>query len=723
MYTGWKLSKKLLLAFATFALAASACLRGNDLEAQDTFMQAYQYFQAGDRLEREMNPEAALEKYRSAERILRQLQAQAPQWQPVVVEYRLRKILEGIERAENLLLTTNRHRGTPQTASSFGDDLEGPLPTPEGYPSTATATAALPPSSSYLQYPAPAQQTYPQQNYQQYPSTYPPQQSVPPTAYPQGVAARLIELEKELAHTRNELRLAQRRNLELTEKIQSKEAETRAAYLAAEKTRVDVVELKAKLAQVEQQFENYKTDTEKQIQVAQQIQADAAPLIEELRNTQAELDASEEENVRLRRQIDRATAYITQADSQRQELVQARDEALALVAAGENTAREAARLAEENAALTKRLTEVESRIKEIESLGQDEALKQIAALQEEVASFREQLLKAQLQIEQKDTRIAELQKQLDQASGEVARLKLENTAPEESARLAEENELLRGIVMRQLKTQARREQARKLISEELARLEVKSQLIEDQLAALTSEPLQLSEREQTLFRTPMVALADDGASRAEISMAIAAKPSGKKKSAQTADNQALPEDMEPLITQARDYFVSKNYAESEKIYEKILKENPDNYFALVNLAITQIQLNKLSAAAVALKKAIAVNGGDSLAYRSLGIVYQKQHKTAEAIEALEKAIAINPDDHIALNYLGILRGESGDRTTAQKLLEKAVSLQPEYADGHFNLAVLYATEHPPSKEAARTHYDKATALGAPRDASLEQLIQ
>ena len=49
----------------------------------------------------------------------------------------------------------------------------------------------------------------------------------------------------------------------------------------------------------------------------------------------------------------------------------------------------------------------------------------------------------------------------------------------------------------------------------------------------------------------------------------------------------------------------------------------------------------------------------------------------------------------------------------------AIAANPDYADAHFNLAVIYATNQPPAKELAKQHYVKATSLGAEPDPSLE----
>jgi len=55
-------------------------------------------------------------------------------------------------------------------------------------------------------------------------------------------------------------------------------------------------------------------------------------------------------------------------------------------------------------------------------------------------------------------------------------------------------------------------------------------------------------------------------------------------------------------------------------------------------------------------------------------------------------------------------------------LLEAINENPNYADAHFNLAVIYATSSPPSREQAKQHYATATKLGANPDPALEKLL-
>jgi tetratricopeptide (TPR) repeat protein len=90
---------------------------------------------------------------------------------------------------------------------------------------------------------------------------------------------------------------------------------------------------------------------------------------------------------------------------------------------------------------------------------------------------------------------------------------------------------------------------------------------------------------------------------------------------------------------------------------------------------------------------------------------------------LTKAIEINPKSATAHNYLGITESQKGRQQEAEKEILQAIVENPDYADAHFNLAVLFATAQPPAKELAKRHYTKATALGTQPDPSLEKLLQ
>jgi tetratricopeptide (TPR) repeat protein len=185
----------------------------------------------------------------------------------------------------------------------------------------------------------------------------------------------------------------------------------------------------------------------------------------------------------------------------------------------------------------------------------------------------------------------------------------------------------------------------------------------------------------------------------------------------------VPADLLPLAREAKESFDEGKFREAEKLYQEILAKSPNNLYSLSNLGVVLFRNGKLKAAELTLKKAIAIAPKDEFAHTTLGIVFYQQNKFDEALSELTKSLAINPKSATAHNYLGITASQKGWQEAAEKEMLEAVADNPDYADAHFNLAVVYSTAQPPAKELARRHYEKALALGAAPDATLDKLLR
>src|SRR6516165_12290137 len=83
----------------TFFLWANAVVGQQD-DPSEIFLKAYLSAQQGEKLEHENRFKTALAKYRFAGSLIAQLRRSHPAWQPAIVEYRGRKISEGILRIQ-----------------------------------------------------------------------------------------------------------------------------------------------------------------------------------------------------------------------------------------------------------------------------------------------------------------------------------------------------------------------------------------------------------------------------------------------------------------------------------------------------------------------------------------------------------------------------------------------------------------------------------------------
>ena len=744
------LRKFFLLACGILVLAGSAWSQ----EASDLFLRAYQDFQAGEKLERDGSPREAFARYQSAAKLLEQISKSEPDWQPSVVEYRLKKTRENITRLE----------GEVSALPKVPEGPEGPLPQPDvpipppAYPAINTSKPLVPrPSTSGAKTPVP--------------STTPRAPQVP---------------NGESASLRQQLAAARADNERLQDKFVRQAAELKSALVEIDKRKVTVVELKAQLAQAQDSAETAIKDRE--IAAAKPPAVDekrVAELNERIQSAEADNEALIEDNQRLLAKLESASKYIESADSgrkvledDRKKIAKQRDEAIARTKKIKDNAaslekltkekddleaqfakdkkelearltKEKAdqqaqfakdkkdleaklakatdpekleKLAIENKDLAARLAETEKKLAEA-AAKPEESEKVLAGLRSEINSLNDRLLESQAQIATRDDQLKALAKQLDESSGEAARLKLNPRPTADEKRTMVENDLLRGIILRQIKEQAERDAARNGLEKEIQNLQIKSDTISKELAVLSRPAFQLSNDERLLFKEPIASLSEPDASSLSVTMAVAKPADGFPVPTPAEGPESLPDATRDMVDQARKLFAQGRFADAEKLYQQIVDTAPNNYFALSNLGVTQIQGRKLSAAEVALKKAIEINPKDAFAATNLGIVYCKQGRFDEAIASLLEAVANDNKDHIAWNYLGICYGEQGFKGKAEEAFKRSIEIRDDYADAHFNLAVLYATTEPPSIDAARLHYKKAVSLGTPADPSLEKLLQ
>ena len=421
------------------------------------------------------------------------------------------------------------------------------------------------------------------------------------------------------------------------------------------------------------------------------------------------------------------------------------------------------------AELSKAQPEQEKALKEKEK-ALSEARLETEKLQSELAEANQKIVSIQKQGSVGDDRLRELQDQLASRDAEIVELRKGRDASDQKN--IEETTLLRGIVLREIKEEARRAQARRLMEEELKRLNVESQTLADQITVLSVPTVKLTPEERALFKDQQLVISDDGGGKMEVSIAApiqksipqaesknAAKEQRKKgdkeagvvtnpaadqageKAAATSSGQleqgadkgdsSAPADaaapwqgqFKELLARAKDEFERQDYLQAESTFREALKLNPDDYFALSNLGVVEFQLGKLKEAEEVLRKASEKTSDSSFALTTLGIVHYRQERLSDAEKVLRKSVTVNQEDFTAHNYLGIVLAASGKGKAGESEIMKAIEINPRYADAHFNLAVIYATGKPPAKMMARKHYAKAVELGAPPDPSLENLMK
>jgi Flp pilus assembly protein TadD len=302
------------------------------------------------------------------------------------------------------------------------------------------------------------------------------------------------------------------------------------------------------------------------------------------------------------------------------------------------------------------------------------------------------------------------------------------TAGKSDSTLAKENAMLRSILDRQLKEQARREAARRLVLDEFKNLAVSTEALKTQMEVLSSPLVALSEEEEGMLKVsapslvapePAAPAAAAGAATTATLSSAAEKPASPES---YAEKPRIPEEFKDTAARATSLYNEKKFDEAAAAYQEILNKYPQSIYALSNLGVVRFQQQKYPEAEKPLREAIRVAPNDAFSHSVLGIVLVQQEKYDDAIQVLSRAVALDPNDAKTRNYLGISSSRKGLQEAAEQECRKAIELDDSYGDAHFNLAVIYATQTPPAKELAKRHYNRALELGVPKDQELEKLL-
>ena len=704
------ISRILPLFFAAVLFSALAAFAG---DPADFFLKAYQDYQAGEKFERDGRLRDAMNSYASTVAILEQVRKDDPSWQEIVVNFRMRKAQENIERLRAMVASE------PEKLPSHED----PLPT-RGFE---------------IDIPEPAVTTRPRQ-----------QKSETANKTESGsevTREQIASLERQVAEYR-------KLHAEEKKKREALEGDVASVKMELEKTKTELVATNSNLAQADGALQNITRERDVLKKKAGDPQDKRIEkLSERIAQLGAENEVLQEENTRLVGKLEKASTYISESknvlsaiDEDRRKVAAERDKAVSRIKRLKDNDAELDALKVEKAALQKQLATQKpdlERLAKLESENKDLAQKLAASekkiaeasssgglskeeaegLQEEIGLLQDRLAASRQDLVARDASVKALMAQLDEATGELARLRLNPEPSEEQKRLFTESQLLRQIVIRQIHEQSERTQVVSDLEKELVRLQVQSDAMASSIGILANPQPVVKDEERALFRDPLVVLKHPDAEGSEFSLTVvksANTDSTPKHSSGGAD--ALSDEAKKLAAEASALAKQRRFTDAEKKYQRVVDIAPENHFALANLAVTQIQAGKLSAAQVALEKAVALKPDDVFASVNLANVYCRQGRFDDSIAVLNRVIPADPKNAVAHNFLAIALGKKGDTAKAEESFRESLAIDPNYANAHFNLAVMYANAEPPSLHLAKKHYEKAKDLGAEPDSVLERRL-
>ena len=657
-------------------------------DPSEIFLKAYLSAQQGEKLEHQDQFKTALAKYRFAGSLIEELRKSHAQWQPAVVEYRGRKISEAILRLqERITRQTNLNAGSsplPDIAPAAPESDAWSEPGPEAVAPQAKEIVTEHSRDTVIK------------------------------GATKSLRDKVAELQAALDKTRGDLESAR------------KEREVVDARLKETNSKLDRVQNDLDGAKKsEQQARDQLAQLQESVKPSQGSEGNGADEQQQLRAEVAQLKgavaAADDARLTAEKQRDDTQAKFAEANDHIVALEHERDDALSqLKSAKESEQRFVALVADKND-LQQKLATAEEKVRKLSETDPKTAEK-LAEMERQMVHLRQQLSEAQNRNSYLAARAAELDVELEHAGTELQAAKLSG---DDSSQLVRENELLRNIIVRERQEEARRDEARKLVMAELNRLKVRSDLLNKEIEFLAQPVTRLTTEELALFRQPVVSISNEKTGGLKISFVFEKKATeevGTSKAISTAVPNALPSEVQEVAVAARKNVEQGKYRTAEKQYQTVLAKDPKNLDALSNLGVVYFRTGKIRSAELTLKKALAIAPNDDFVLTTLGIVHYRQSRFDEALKELRKAIELNPNSATAHNYLGITASQKGHQEEAEKEMLQAIAKDPNYADAHFNLAVILITTQPSSRELAREHYARATALGTQPSPFLERLL-
>jgi Flp pilus assembly protein TadD len=676
---------------AVFFFAATMLAATQQDDPSEIFLKAYLSAQQGEKLERQDRFKTALAKYRFAGSLIEELRKSHTQWQPAVVEYRGRKISEAILRLQDRMT-----RQTQLNASAS--------PLPDIAPAAPESDAWSEPGPEAL---AP-----------QLKETSERSRDSSVKVATKNLRDKVAELQATLDKTRGDLETARKEKNVVDARLNETNSKLDRAQNDLDEAKKSERQTRDQLAQVQESVKASQGSEGKGDKEQQQLRAEVAQL-------KRAVAAADQARVTAEKQRNDTQAKFAEANNHIISLERERDDALSQLKSARESEQRFQSLVGEKNDLQQKLASAEEKVRKL-SEGDPNSTEKLAEMERQMAQLQQQLIETQNRNSYLAARAAELDVELEHAGTELQAAKLAGANSEDSSQLARENELLRNIVVRERQQEARRDEAWKVVLAELDRLKVRSDLLNKQIEFLAQPVTKLTSEELALFRQPVVSISKEKPGVIKMNFVFEKKSTadvGKSNATPTVAPKALPNELQEVAVTARKNVEQGKYRTAEKQYETVLTKDPKNLDALSNLGVVYFRTGKIRSAESTLKKALAIAPNDDFVLTTLGIVHYSQSKFDDALKELRKAIELNPNSATAHNYLGITASQKGRQQEAEREMLQAIAEDPNYADAHFNLAVILITTQPSSRELAKEHYARATALGTQPSPSLERLLQ
>jgi tetratricopeptide (TPR) repeat protein len=149
---------------------------------------------------------------------------------------------------------------------------------------------------------------------------------------------------------------------------------------------------------------------------------------------------------------------------------------------------------------------------------------------------------------------------------------------------------------------------------------------------------------------------------------------------------SISTEIEAKLQQAVALHQQGRLADAERLYEEILRQQPNNSDALHLLGVIALQSHRTEHAVELITRAIEFVPNAAGAHSNLGIALNKLKRFEEALASYDKAITLNQGYAEAYNNRGVALKGLKRHGEALASYDRAIALKPDYVEAHYNRA-------------------------------------
>lgn len=708
---GFAGSLGLWLAMPTYGQAPPP-VQAAQFDPSDVYFQGYLATRAAEQLESAGDFIGALEKLKKASQLFGAVHQYYPAWKTAMVEGRTSKTTETLERIRpkaDQQLRKNRNtvaelEGGVKKSGKLLDPADGGLAPPPGILEVnPLATRHLADAEAEVRRLRELRARQPNDSTRD--------------------SSRLHDVERQRDLLQSQLRAAET-NVEslrsrlaaapmekemktLNQRIETLDQEREAMAMALTQSRgahtaalARIATLEADLKVMQQKHADLDRDLKAERKVANSVVAGQRRQLEalekELARKDTELGKANERINGLINELQESRDAFAQLRSERDNLLQERDQMAALFKL--NEAGRIQDLIEQNMTLAKNLREANEKVDRLNRDSNADQDATTAALRD-LAIAKSQINRLHQDKREQEQRLAELENRLKNEEQALAKGQLA-ADPAEAG-------VLRDIIKRQLRVQERRRQARDLLVEAAKEMGAKDERLAKAIELFDAEEIALSPEEQKLIANSQV----DGEF---------VSPVARDRVAVGQATAELNRNIAVFERTAEKSYVAGRLLPTRELYQMILEQYPNHTPSLCRLGVVQLKLDEPPAAVDTFRRAVEMDANNPYAYRMLGFAQMKLGDLPAAEQAVRHAVALAPNDANSLMLLATLCYRLNRAGEAESYFKAAITADPVPSEPYYNLALLCSRNK--HLEDARNYYQQALERGAVPDPALEAIL-